>query len=73
MKMVDSTAQKVTMMYLFRLIHLNAFSFERSSLFWDVAQSGLVFMYRRFGSTHIPHFQRPSSPRRNPSWTAWSL
>jgi hypothetical protein len=58
MKKVDGTAQKVKMMYLFLLIHLNAFLFERSSLFWDVTQRGLVVMYRRFGTTHIPHFQR---------------
>ena len=73
MKTVDSTAQKVTMVYLFLLIHLNAFSFDISSLFWDITQRGLVVMYRRFGTTHITYFQGPKIPRRSPSWTAWSL
>lgn len=39
--MVDRTAQKVTIMYLFRLIHLNAFSFEKSSIFWDLRNTDL--------------------------------
>jgi len=68
--MVDSTAQKVTMVYLFRLIHLSTFSFERSSLFWDITQRRLVVIYRRFGTTHKPHIQGPNIPRRSPSWTA---
>jgi len=36
----------------------------KSSLFWDVIRSLLVFNYRHFGTTYRSNLQRPSSPRR---------
>jgi len=32
---------------------------------WDFTQRRTLICYRRFGTTYLPHLQRPSSPRRS--------
>jgi len=45
-------------------LHDSAALSKRSLLFWDVTQRSLVISYRCFRTTHRPHLQRLSSPRR---------